>query len=70
MVEAKVILPDDAIEKIEKIKKTLNFESNAEAIYYAISLASKINDAQRKHNQVIIPAKYPSSGSTTTINAE
>ena len=70
MVQAKLDLPDDAIDKIEKIKKSLNFKNYAEVIYYAITLTSKINEAQMKHNKIVIPSKSPPSGATTTINAE
>jgi hypothetical protein len=70
MVQAKIDLPDDAVEKIKKLKEFLKLDNNSEVIYYAITLASRINDAQKKHNKIIIPSKFPPSGATTTINAD
>jgi len=65
-------LPDDFKEKVEKLRVILGFDSNAELLYYAVTLLNQITEEQRKGNVVKIPPlkKYSVSGSTSTIKGE
>ena len=68
MVEAKVDFPSDFYDKVKQLMSSLGFGSEAEVIYYAVTLLSQIQEESSRGNLVQFePKSGKISGSTSTF---